>query len=300
MKEYVIVTDTGSDLEQELRAPYGIEYVSMRCIIGEKDSAADPDWGDYSAKEFYDMLRAGKRIRTAQVPPEDYKAIFEKHLSAGKDVLYIATSSNISAGVNTARTVAVDIAAKYPENKIVIVDALRACYALGILVLTAAEFRADGKTIDEVAAWLEENKLTANMEGTVDKLTWLKQAGRVSATSAFFGGLLNIKPIIMADAQGKNYAVEKTKGRKNSLERVAQRVADTYVDVPYQKVFISHADCLEDAETLKALVCEKVGKELNVHIGYVGCCVGASVGPGQLGVYYFGKKVTTNAPPMNA
>lgn len=295
MREYVIITDTGSDLEKELREPYGIEYVSMRCIVEDKDGAADPDWGEYSAKEFYDMLRAGKRVRTAQVPPEAYKAIFEKHLSAGKDVLYIATSSNISAGVNTARTIAQDLKTRYPNGKIVIVDALRACYALGILVLTAGELRQDGKTIDETAAWLEENKLTANMEGTVDKLTWLKQAGRVSATSAFFGGLLNIKPIIMADAQGKNYAVEKVKGRNASLERVAQRVADTYEEVPYQKVFISHADCLQDAEKLKTLVCEKVGKPLQVHIGYVGCCVGASVGPGQLGVYYFGKKVTTNA-----
>ena len=295
MREYVIVTDTGSDLEKGLREPYGIEYVSMRCIIDDKDGAADPDWGDYSAKEFYDMLRAGKRVRTAQVPPEDYKAAFEKHLAAGKDVLYIATSSNISAGVNTARTVAEDVKTRYPDGKIVIVDTLRACYALGILVLTAGELQAAGKTIDETSAWLEENKLTSNMEGTVDKLTWLKQAGRVSAASAFFGGLLNIKPIIMADAQGKNYAVEKVKGRKTSLERVAQRVADTYVDVPHQKVFISHADCLEDAETLKALVCEKVGKDIDVHIGYVGCCVGASVGPGQLGVYYFGKKVTMNA-----
>lgn len=295
MRKYVIVTDTGSDLEKELRAPYGVEYVSMRCIVEEKDYAADPDWGDFSAKEFYDMLRAGKRIRTAQVPPEDYKALFSRILSEDKDVLYVATSSNISAGVNTAKTVAEELKKDYPDGKIVIVDTLRACYALGILVLTAGEMQAAGKSIDETAAWLEENKLTSNMEGTVDKLTWLKQAGRVSAASAFFGGLLNIKPIIMADAQGRNFAVEKVKGRKASLERVAQRVADTFEDVEHQKLFISHADCIEDAELLKSMILEKIGKEIPVHIGYVGCCVGASVGPGQLGVYYFGKKVTTNA-----
>ena len=132
------------------------------------------------------------------------------------------------------------------------------------------------------------------MEGTVEKLIYLKRAGRVSSFSAFFGDMLNIKPIIIADALGRNYALEKIKGRKNSLQRIAKRVADTFEEVPYQKMFISHADNLEDANLLKSYVIESLGKEVDIHIGYVGACIGATVGPGMIGIYYYGKKVTVN------
>ena len=187
-----------------------------------------------------------------------------------------------------------EILEKHPEAKIICVDTLRACYALALLCIRAAELRAEGKTIEETAAWIEENRLTVNMIGSVDKLTYLKQAGRVSATSAFFGGLLNIKPIIIADAKGRNFAVEKVKGRRTSLNRIAEMLQENYLEQPYQRIMISHADCLEEAEELKRLCEEKIGKALTVHIGYVGSCVGASVGPGMLGVYFFGKEVTVN------
>ena len=150
------------------------------------------------------------------------------------------------------------------------------------------------KTIEEVAEWIEENKLKANQECTPEKLSYLKQAGRVSAASAFFGGLLNIKPIIISDAKGQNFAVEKVKGRKTSIDRLAERFSEEVEDLPYQFISIAHADSIDDALELKAAVEKKMKTPLPIHVGHVGPIVGASCGPGTLAVYFYGKKVTTN------
>ena len=294
MKKYVILTDTGSDLEKEIRTQYDIEYVPMRYSFQGKDYEAGLDWEHLSAKEFYDQMRAGERFITAQVNMETYKAVFKKYVEQGYDVLYVGTSSSISTSIKTGVLAAEEVMKEFPEAKIVCVDTLRACFALGILVIRAAELRAEGKTIEETADWLNENKLRSNMIGSVESLVYLKRAGRVSATSAFFGGLLNIKPIVIADAKGRNFAFEKVKGRKKSLERIAQLCKEAYVDDEHQHFFISHADCIEDAEALKQEVFKALGKEIDIHIGIVGSCVGSAVGPGMISVHFLGKKVTVN------
>lgn len=294
MKKYVIITDTSCDLEGSFRERYDIKLVPMHYIVDGKDYEADLDWKQFSAKEFYDLMRNGKRITTAQVNVETFKKTFREYLEQGYDILSISASSALSASVHSGRAAREELLKEFPDAKIICVDALRACYAQGLLVIHAAELREEGKTIDEVAGWLEENKLTVHMVGSVDKLTYLRQAGRVSAASAFFGCILNIKPIIIADALGRNFAAEKLKGRMTSLKRIAEHVKEGWLDVPHQRVFISHADCLEDAETLKQLIYEQLGKEVDVHIGYVGPCIGATVGPGMIGAYFFGKEVTLN------
>lgn len=299
MKKFAIITDSGCNLEEKFREWYDISYIPFLYVLNGETYEADLDWKKISAKSYYDLIRAGNVIKTAQLTQVKYKEEFKKLLQQGYDVLYVGTSSALSASVKASFMARDELQKEYPDAKIICVDALRSCYALGLLAIRAAELREEGKTIEETAAWIEENKLTVNMEGTVDKLVYLKRAGRVSAASAFFGGLLNIKPIILADAKGANFAVEKVKGRRTSLERVAARVAESFEDVPYQRVIISHADCLEDAELFKGLICEKLGKEIDVHIGYVEPAVGASVGPGMIGVYYFGKKVTVNKPEEN-
>lgn len=294
MNNYIIVTDSGCDLDAVWREKFGIEYVPMHFIVDGKDYEADLDWKKISAPDFYNLMRDGKRIYTAQVNVATYKKSFAEYLEKGYDILSVSTSSGLSASIQASCVARDELLKDYPEAKIICVDSLRACHALGILVIAAAELRAQGKTIEDTAAWLEENKLTSNMEGTADKLVYLRQAGRVSAASSFFGGLLNIKPIVMADAKGRNFAVEKVKGRKTSIQRIAERLKERYIEVPYQKVFISHADCLEEAEELKKAIFEQLNREIEVYIGYVGPCVGATVGPGMLSAHFFGKKVDLN------
>lgn len=294
MKKFVIVTDSCSDLDKELRTAYDVDYIPMHYTLDGVDYEASLDWDAFSPQEFYGKMRSGKRFLTSQVNAAQYLERFKSYLEQGYDVLSISCSSALSASVKASRVAREQLLKDYPDAKIYCIDSLNSCFGLGLLCLTASDMRKEGKSIDEVANWLDENKLSVNQECTVEKLTYLKQAGRVSAASAFFGGLLNIKPIIISDAKGQNFAVEKVKGRKTSIDRLAERFAEQVEDVPYQYVCVAHADSLDDALELKAAVESKMKNPLPIRVGYVGPIVGASSGPGTLAVYFFGRKVTVN------
>ena len=296
MKKFVIITDSCSDLEKELREKYDIDYIPMLFRCDGKEYFADIDWQEISVLDFYDMMRKGKTFKTAQNTSNRYKEVFEKYIQSGCDVLSISCSSALSNSINESRKAASELKEKYPDSKIYCIDSLNACYGLGLLCITASELRKEGKDIDTVRDFIEQNKLKMNQECTVDKLNYLKNAGRVSAASAFFGGLLSVKPIIISDAKGNNNAVEKVKGRKTSIMRIAERVAMEYEKTPYQKLYFAHADCLEDVEELKKAVLSKIDADgVEIHTGYVGPIIGASAGPGTIAVYFFGKEVTVGA-----
>ncbi|MBQ9117954.1 MAG: DegV family protein [Clostridia bacterium] len=292
MKKYVIFTDSCSDLHKDLRDKYDIRYVPMRFIYNDKDMEASLDWVDLSPKEFFDLMRDGTRIRTAAVNTQNYLDAFEPVLQEGYDILSISCTHALSTSVNSSYTARDELLAKYPDRKIVCVDSANSCGGEGMICIKAAMLRAEGKTIEETAAWLEENKLCFNQEAVVEKLTWLKQAGRVKATTAFFGNLLAIKPLLISDVHGNNVAIEKAKGRKHSLARCAERVAEEYVPND-MGIHIRHADCLEDALILKEEIQKRLGlPDEAFDINYLGPIIGASVGPGTLSAYFFGKKVT--------
>ena len=241
-------------------------------------------------------MRNGTTIKTAQVNVPQYVEAFERFIKDGYDILSISCSSVLSSSYNGSLVAKEQLLEKYPDAKIICIDSKNSCMGLGIMCIAASQMRSEGKTIDEVAAYIEEHKQEVNQFCTVESLTYLKKAGRVSAASAVFGGLLQVKPIIISDINGQNAAIEKVKGRKNSIDRVAARFAERYEDVPYQHVFVSHSDCIEDAEYFKsALQAALPDKNLDIHVGYIGPIVGASVGPGTLAVYFYGKKVTENA-----
>ncbi len=291
MRDYAIITDSCSDLPTEIRADLGVDYARMNVVYDGKEYYADIDWKLYSPTEYFNIMRKGTRITTTQVPTEEYVRIFEKYLNEGKDIIYIGCSSALSGSVNTACVVAKEMMEKYPEGKVVCVDSLRSCYGLGILVIKAAELKLGGMSLDELSDWLENNKLTANQLGAVDTLDYLKRAGRVKASAAFFGNVFGVKPIIISDAHGNNYAAKKAKGRKGSFTEIVNMMKETIVDPENQTVYVAHADCLEDAKFLA----EEIKKAVNckdVYIGYIGPIIGASTGPGTVAAYYFGKEVT--------
>ena len=294
MRDFVIITDSGSCMGKTLRNEYDIKYVVLSFSCNGTTYPADLDWEKISAHEFYDLMREGNRILTSQALVKDYVDVFEKYILEGKDILYLGCSSKLSASVKNSFIAKDELLNKYPDSKIICIDTLRGSYALALLCIAASYFRKEGKSLEEVANWINDNKFTSNMEGTVETLKYLKMSGRVSATSAFFGGLLNIKPIIIGDALGQNYAIEKVKGRRVSLERIAERMKEQYLDVPHQKVIIAHADCYDEAVEFKNIICKTLGKELDITIDYVGPCTGSATGPGMLCVYYFGKEVLVN------
>ncbi len=296
MEKFVIVTDSSCDLNKQLREEYNIEYLPMHFSANGKDYDADLDWGEISFEEFYQKMREGTRFITSQVNVAQYREAFEKYVKAGYGVLSVSCSSGLSASVKASIQAREDVLKEYPDGKIVCIDALISCAGLGLICIYASRMRKEGKSMEEIAAWVEENKLNFHQEGTVDKLTWLKQAGRVSAASAFFGGLLNVKPIIVSDVKGENFAVEKVKGRRFSLMRIADRVKEQYDGSKYPEIVVLHADCEEDAKEMKKLILERVDvAEENVWIDRIGPIIGGSCGPGMMGIYFYGVKETTNA-----
>lgn len=291
MRDFIILTDSTSDLCKELRDKHNIDYVAMNITYDEKEFKASLDWEEYSAKELYDLMRNGKRVRTTQVP---YNTYFDKFMECGKegkDVIYISCSSALSGTVNIARTVRDEVLETYKDMKICIVDSLISSLGQGYLVIKASELKKEGKSIDEITTYLEENKLKTHQVATVASLEYLRRAGRVKATKAFFGNLFGVKPIIMSDAKGQNYAFKKVKGRRASLLYLVEYLKENIVNPEEQTIYISHADTLEDATFVK----EHILKEVNckeVFIDYICPIVGSSVGPGTIIVFYQGETVT--------
>ena len=292
MNKFAIVSDSSCDLDKNLREKYGVDYVPFLCHYKGKDVVADPDWENMPIEEFYDYLREGNRIVTSQISVHDCREVFEKYLSQGMDVLSISCTGALSSSVNVCYRVREELKEKYPERKIICIDATISSGGISILCARASKLREEGKSIEEVAAFIEENKKFVNQEGSVNDLSYLKRAGRVSWASAFFGGLLNIKPLIIADVHGYNVAIEKVKGRKTSIIRTAERVAESINLEEYPYIFIRHSNC-EDIEDVKKEILARVNiKEENINIGNINAAIGASVGPGMFGVYFVGKEVT--------
>jgi len=294
MKDFVIMSESACSLKKHYRDEYNIEYVHMRMSCDGKDYAADLDWSDISEHEFYETMRAGKRFMTAQVTAVVYKEAFEKIVAQGKDILLISCASALTASIKAAGVAREEVLAQYPDAVITIIDSCAAGKNLGILCIVASKLRAQGKTIDEVADWVRANVNHVHQEGTVITLEYLKRAGRVKAAAAFFAGMLNIKPILISDTDGNNLSVEKVKGRKQSLVRIAERIAERYEPTrELTEIFIQHAECLEDAEFMKKEVEARIPGAVVV-IDEIGPIMGASCGPGVIAAFYMGKAIENN------
>lgn len=290
MEKFAIFTDSSCNLTSEEAKKYGVYGIlPMHFYIGEKEYDANGDWNDMGAAEYYDIIRNGTRIRSSQIRSTEYEAAFRKALEEGRDVLSISCSEALSASVKESIVAKERLSEQFPNAKIYCVDSHNCCYSLAMVVIGACKRRDKGESIEDVYRWIMEERQNFNEAGTVDKLIYLRNAGRVSASAAFFGGMLSVKPIVVYDETGHNVAVEKVRGRKSSLERVAEYVAKYIKAEKYPHVGIAHADCLEDAEELAGMIQGLIsGIEITFHFGYVEPGVGSAVGPGTLIVGFYG------------
>lgn len=291
MKDYVIFADSTCDLSKEIREQNKIEYLRMNILNKDKEYVASLDWDLYSPKELYDWMRNGTRVLTNQVPAIEFMTRFENALKANCDILYISCSSALSGSINTSYIIRDDLLKKYPNSKIICIDSLNSCFGQGIMALTASYMRNQGKSIDEVAEYIESNKLKVNQFATVESLEYLKRAGRVKASTAFFGNIFGVKPIIISDKLGQNYAYKKVKGRRNSLLELVQSIKDNIVDSENQYIFLGHADSKLDCDFVKEHIQREI-KCKGIVENYIGPIIGASTGPGTIAVYFYGKEVT--------
>ena len=290
MKDFVIFGDSVCDLDTATRNQFGIEYVAMNFSVDDEEFVASLDWTKEEAKQHYDLMRGGKRIFTTQVPKTVYYDAFKSAIEEGKDVLYISCSSALSASIKTAVLVAEELKVQYPDADIFCVDSLISSLGQGFLLLEAAKKRSEGKSAEETAQYIENIRLKVNQCGTVESMEYLRRAGRVKASKAFFGNLFGVKPIIISDIKGQNYAYKKVKGTTNARIAIAEHIKDA-ADGNYETLYISHADCEEDAIKLRDEIL-KIADFKEVKLGYIGPIVGASVGPGTVIAFCYGKEVT--------
>ena len=285
MNNYQIITDSGSDLPEALLNQLDVRRVSL--TVNFKGETLN-DSVDAGIKELYDGLRTGHTATTSAVNPDRWATAMKETLEEGKNVLVIAFSSGLSTTYQSAVIAAEELREIYPQRKILVVDSLCASLGQGLLVYYACAKRDEGMDIESLAAWLEENRLHLCHWFTVNDLMYLKRGGRVSAATAAVGTMLNIKPVLHVDDEGHLISVSKVRGRKASIEALAAKVGQLGEGFDNRVAFISHGDCLEDAQTLAAMLKERYGVQ-EVIIGFVGAVIGSHAGPDVLALFFLGK-----------
>ncbi|MGM9526850.1 MAG: DegV family protein [Oscillospiraceae bacterium] len=289
MSDYKITTDSTTDITPELVDELELHVIPMIFTVDGKDYRNTPDNKDLDPHEFYEMLRNGKQSLTTQINGETFKDEVRPFLDNGLDVLHLCFSSGLSSTYNSIRLAAEDLLEEYPDRKIIIVDTLAASMGEGLIVYHAGVLRKQGKSIDEVAAWVEENKLKLAHWFTVDDLNFLKRGGRLSGAAAFFGTVLNIKPVLHVDDEGHLIPIDKIRGRRKSLECLVDHMAKTAVNPSEQVIFISHGDALEDAQYVEKLVRERFGVK-TVYMNHIGPVIGSHSGPGTVALFFLAEK----------
>ena len=291
MNKIAIITDSSCNLNSKLKGQFGVDYiVPMHFILDGKVYDASGDWELMSAKEYYDNMRNGKILKSSLITANEYEEAFKKFLDEGYDVLSISCTSALSSSVRESYKARDNLKGKYPNQRIICVDSANCTFSLAMILKEASRLRSEGKKIDEIVDWIDENKLNFNEVGTVDKLTYLRLAGRISASAAFFGGMLGVKPIVVYDLEGHNVAVQKVKGRKKSLETVADYIKKYAIVGSYNTIYIAHADCEEDAKELSQMIQDRFEEKLEFVFDYIESGVGSSVGPGTLILGFYGDK----------
>lgn len=285
MSDYVILTESSSDISLKIAKDNGIQVMPMDFILEGKSYAHYADSREMDVKAFYQKLRDGAVVTTAAENVEDYMTWVKPLLEDGKDVLLVVFSSGLSSTFSTANVALAELREQYPHRKIVAVDSLCASAGEALLACYAAQNRAKGMSIEENAQWLEDNKLHLAHWFTVDDLMFLKRGGRVSSATALVGTMLSIKPVLHVDNGGHLINVSKARGRKASMKALVDKAAETGVDLSNQVLFISHGDCLDDAQWLAQEVRDRF-HPVDVVISDIGPVIGAHSGPGTLALYF--------------
>lgn len=286
MNDYIVTVNSTVDVPKEWLKERNVPVVPLKYTI---DGETYQDMMGLSSKEFFAKLREGKMSVTSQVNPDEARQALEPFLKDGKDVLHLGFSSGLSGTLDSMRAAASVLQEKYPDRKIIVVDTLCACMGEALLLYYVLKRKSEGLTIEEAAQWAEEHKLHVCHNVTIDDLYHLQRGGRVSKATAVLGSMVQIKPMIHMDDQGKLQVIGKERGRKKSLQKIVERSAEQAKGWENDIVMITHGDCIEDAEYVARLVREKMGIT-NILINNIGTVIGSHTGPGVVSVFCMGDK----------
>ena len=281
--EYVLVTDSGCDLSPETLKEWNIGLICLAYLF--TDDGVEKKEHEQPLTEFYAGMRSGRVAKTSAVNEDAFFNLFTPILEAGKDILYLGFSSGLSVTCENGKKVANALAEKYPDRKIRVVDSLAASAGQGLFVYLGKLNKDNGMSLDENADALEADKLHICHWFTVEDLKYLKRGGRISAATALLGTALNVKPVLHVDNEGHLIKITQVHGRKKSIRTMAEKLGTTILDG--SPVFISQADCMEDAEKLKEILTEEYNKDVTM-ITDIGSVIGAHAGPGTLALFFRG------------
>ena len=286
MREFIIATDSTVDLQKTFLEKNHVLTISLSYIM---DGVTYKDLDGLSHEEFFEKLRKGSLPTTSQINPEEARKVLEPVVKEEKDILYIGFSSGLSGSYNSVRMAADDLMEDYPEAKIITIDSLCASMGEGLLLYKTLQLKEQGKSLDEIAEWIEENKLHICHNVTVDDLNHLHRGGRISKTTAVLGTMVKIKPIIHMDNEGKLVVIGKERGRKKSLLALLDKMEKQMQGYENDVVMITHGDCIEDAKYLAELIRKRFGIE-NIIINGIGSVIGSHTGAGVVAVFFMGNE----------
>ncbi|MBS6442496.1 MAG: DegV family protein [Clostridium sp.] len=285
MNDYVILTDSSCDLPDDIVKKYQLEILQLDFIV-EGEGSFHNDQADI--EKVYSKLRNGANIKTSAANISQASEAIEALFNQKKDILYLGFSSGLSSTYQTVYMAGRELMEEYPERKMISVDTLAASMGQGLLVYKACQAKDAGKSLEENAQYIEDIKLKLCHWFTVDDLFFLKRGGRISGVTATVGTMLSIKPILHVDDEGHLINVSKVRGRKAAITELVNRMEKLAVHPEDQDIFISHGDCIEDAEKLASIIKERFGND-RITISYVGPVIGAHSGPGTLALFFLGE-----------
>ena len=282
---YQIITDTGCDFPTGMYEELQLRVVPLVVNYKEKPYTF---CDEPLLKDIYAGLRAGEVATTSAVNPDGWAQEMEQVLSTGEDALVLTFSSGLSATYQSAVIAAEDMKEKFPDRKVIVIDTLAASLGQGLLVWYVCKKRDEGLSLEDLAAWVEKNRFRLCHWFTVDDLMYLKRGGRISAATAIFGTMLQIKPVLHVDDEGHLISISKARGRKASVNALCAKMEATALPGENDTVFICHGDCIEDAQYLADQVKARCGVK-DVFIYYTGAVIGSHSGPGTLALFYLGE-----------
>ena len=282
-ENYVLITDSACDIQPETLSEWKVQMIPLAFLF--TDTGKEQKDHEEPIKDFYKAMRDGRVAKTSSINEDRFIRAFTPLLEDGKDILYLAFSSGLSVTCENGKKVAAMLQEKYPNRKIVVIDSLAASAGQGLFVYLAVQNRDRGMSLEENAKALEAEVPHVCHWFTVDDLVYLKRGGRVSRTTALLGTALNVKPVLHVDNEGHLIKMSQVRGRKKSIRKMAERLGETIV--PHSPIFISHGDCIEDAELLKEILEKEYDKKVDL-ITWIGSVIGAHSGPGTLALFFIG------------
>lgn len=286
MREFVITTETNTDLSAAYLQENHIGVIPHYYSVEEEIYGEDRE---LTIKEFYQAMREARKVGTMASNPAVIEEMFTAYAKEGKDILHVSFSGNLSCGCANVQMVANQVMEEYPEMKIIVVDTFSVSLGEGMMVVKAVEMKAAGKTIEETAEEIRSLIPHICVQFTVDDLNHLYRGGRLSKTTAVIGTIVNIKPILYINDEGKLVALDKVRGRQQSIKKLVENMKARIGEWRDRQIFVGivHGDCEEDAKKLAELVKAELG-DVKLVIEPVGPSIGAHSGPGALGLLFLG------------